>query len=373
MNKSETSRDRRTVLTAPLPGHACCICRTAALIELHEFHALRRVTSDSRPWPAGGRLAVCAACGHAQKISDAEWLAEIGEVYRTYAIYHQSEGAEQPIFCSNAGVPQPRSACLDSYLGKVLDLPERLALLDFGCGTGSALRTFSSRHRKWTLYGSELSDANFGGLRLIPGFVELFTCPPEEIPLTFDLVTLIHSLEHVLDPVVTLRALSGRLAGNGHIFVQVPDCSVTPYDLVIADHRSHFSRDSLSLAAGQSGCSTVELSDRVLRKELSWIGQRAPCSAAHKDLPDPQRSMLRTQRQIEWLAEQAAAAAAIASASRRFGIFGTPSRAPGSTASSASRSASSSTRTRAVSAAAIWTCRSTPPRPSQTAPTSTCR
>jgi SAM-dependent methyltransferase len=308
---------------SPLPGHACCTCRRAALIELHEFHALRRVTSDARPWPAGGRLTVCTACGHAQKIADAKWLAEIGEIYRTYAIYHQSDGAEQPIFCGDSEAPQPRSACLDSYLGKMLDLPERLALLDFGCGTGSALRTFSARHRKWTLYGSELSDANLAGLRFIPGFAELFTCPPEEIPLSFDLITLIHSLEHVLDPVATLRALSGRLTGNGHVFVQVPDCSSTPYDLVIADHLSHFSGESLRFAAGQAGCETVEISDTVLRKELSWIGQRGDGGAAPNQLPDPHRSMKRTQHQIEWLAEQGAAAAAIASASPQFGIFGT--------------------------------------------------
>ena len=323
MNKSETSHGRGTMQGSPLPDHACCICRTTALIELHEFRFLRRVTSDSRPWPAGGRLAVCAACGHAHKIADAKWLAEIGEIYRTYAIYHQSEGAEQPIFCGGAGAPQPRSACLNSYLGKVLDLPERLALLDFGCGTGSALRTFSARHRKWTLYGSELSDASLAGLRLIPGFAELFTCPPEEIPLSFDLITLIHSLEHVLDPVATLHALSGRLAGNGHMFVQVPDCSSTPYDLVIADHLSHFSAASLRFACEQAGCSTVELSDSVLRKELSWIGQCGHGIAAAKELPDPHRSMVRTLSQIEWLAEQAASALAFASASRRFGIFGT--------------------------------------------------
>ena len=35
----------------------CSICGDGLLVELAAFRQLRRVTSDCRPWPAGGRLA----------------------------------------------------------------------------------------------------------------------------------------------------------------------------------------------------------------------------------------------------------------------------------------------------------------------------
>jgi hypothetical protein len=34
----------------------CSICGNGLLVELAAFRQLRRVTSDCRPWPAGGRL-----------------------------------------------------------------------------------------------------------------------------------------------------------------------------------------------------------------------------------------------------------------------------------------------------------------------------
>ena len=103
--------------------HPCRICGASALHEFEEFRSLPRVTSDSRPWAAGGRLTVCTSCGTTQKADDAKWRAEIDEIYGTYAIYHQSEGAEQPIFCDHEGELLPRSAHIASYLEERIGLP----------------------------------------------------------------------------------------------------------------------------------------------------------------------------------------------------------------------------------------------------------
>jgi SAM-dependent methyltransferase len=305
-----------------IADHACRLCGKLALQELEAFRALPRVTSDCRPWPAGGRLAVCMACGTTQKLPDAAWLAEIEAIYDRYAIYHQSNGAEQPIFSGRREAPLPRSVRLADHLARQLGRPERMSLLDFGCGTGAALATFAERHPTWILYGSELSDRNLPALRKLPGFVDLFTCPPADIPVRFDLITLIHSLEHVLEPVATLAGLAGRLADGGHLFVQVPDCSSTPFDLVIADHLVHFSAETLRLAGELAGCRTIALSDAVLPKELSWIGRPRPASATPA-MPGARSALVRTQRQLRWLSAVAAAAERAAGRSCSFGIFGT--------------------------------------------------
>src|SRR5207302_748942 len=123
---------------------------------------------------------------------------------------------------------------------QTLRLPEHGSVLDFGCGNGVALRNFAAARPNWSLYGSELSDRALPNLRQIAGFVELHTCPIEDIPGRYALVTLIHALEHVLDPVDTLSQLRARVDTDGHLFVDVPDCGRNPYDLIVADHLLHF-------------------------------------------------------------------------------------------------------------------------------------
>jgi SAM-dependent methyltransferase len=304
-----------------LSDHRCQICGNSSLSEFPHFRNLRRVTSDSRPWGAGGRIAVCRECAAVQKIIETDWLNEINQIYRSYAIYHQAGGKEQPIFAGNGAAPQPRSKALIEYLERKIPLSARADVLDFGCGRGSALRTFSECYPEWALFGAELSTQSITLLQEIPGFRQLFTCPPGEIPVRFDLVTLIHALEHVLDPVGILRQLSTGLKQGGVLFVQVPDSGKNPYDLVIADHLLHFTLETLGLASRQAGIEILELSDAVLPKELSLIGRssepKTPC------LPDSKIAIERVGNQIDWLFAQMAAANAISDNNARFGIFGT--------------------------------------------------
>jgi SAM-dependent methyltransferase len=195
-------------------------------------------------------------------------------------------------------------------------------LLDFGCGNGAALRTFSKRHPDWWLYGSELSDAARPALQALSNFVELFVGPPEKIAARFDLITMIHSLEHVISPVETLEKLGARLNVSGRILVEVPDCAATPYDLVIADHLTHFSLSALQLAGARAGFLTIHAADSSLPKELTWIGGRSSGQSPSICI-DARSGIERTLTQIAWLGAQIEEARRIASAGRQFGIFGT--------------------------------------------------
>jgi len=306
-----------------LIDHRCQICGKASLSEFPGFRDLRRVTSDSRPWGAGGRIAACRDCGAVQKLIEADWLDEISQIYRSYAIYHQAGGKEQPIFVGNGAAPQPRSKSLIRYLEGKTSLSARADVLDFGCGTGSALKTYSECYPEWTLYGAELSTQSIALLREIPTFKQLFTCPPEEIPIRFDLITLIHALEHVLDPVGILRQLATRLKAGAALFVQVPDGGKNPYDLVIADHLLHFTVETLGLASRRAGVEIVELSDAVLPKELSLVGRAGTPDMSAVNVPDAGPAIERVGKQIDWLSAQMTSAIAISENNSRFGIFGT--------------------------------------------------
>ena len=99
-------------LTFVVTGTTCHLCGAAGLLEFVAFRQFRRITSDCRPWPAGGRLCGCPSCGTVQKIVDEEWNREVAELYAGYAIYDQAEGAEQAVFDQATGAAASRSTRL---------------------------------------------------------------------------------------------------------------------------------------------------------------------------------------------------------------------------------------------------------------------
>jgi 2-polyprenyl-3-methyl-5-hydroxy-6-metoxy-1,4-benzoquinol methylase len=302
--------------------HACELCGGAALKEFLDYAPLPRVTSDSKPFPPGGRLTVCGECGAVQKLVEPRWLEEIDKIYGEFDIYHQAGGAEQPIFDIGGTGGRPRSARLMDYLVDELALPEKGNILDFGCGNGAALASFGKRRPGWELFGSELSDATLPSLNRIPNFKRLYTGPLDQISEKFDLIILIHALEHVIDPVKILASLAGLLREGGSLFVEVPNVERTPYDLLVADHMTHFTMQSLGYAAARAGFRTIVLSDAVLPKELSWLGQPAPEGiVAAKPQPDLGLSLV--EWHLNWIVRQAEQACSLAAAHTSFGIFGT--------------------------------------------------
>jgi SAM-dependent methyltransferase len=309
--------------TKPISGHLCELCGVEALVEYLDYPSLPRVTSDSKVFPAGGRLAVCAGCGTIQKLVEDKWLKEIDTIYGEFSIYHQSGGREQPIFSKGDGTGQPRSVQLVDFLARDLRLPADGTVLDFGCGNGTALRSFGAKFPNWKLYGSELSELNLPALKTVPGFIKLFTVPPEDIPGKFDLVMLFHALEHVIDPVKVLKSFAGILEPGGSVFVEIPNNAQTPYDILIADHMTHFTPDSLRYAADLAGYRSAVLSDTTLPKELTWVGSRENVPNAPPTKPDPAKGIALVESHLTTVLAQMTQAKAVADTTPAFGVFGT--------------------------------------------------
>jgi SAM-dependent methyltransferase len=297
---------------------ACRICEAGRLEPIAGFEALPRVTSDCKPWPAGGKLACCDACGAVQKIADATWFAEIKHIYGAYQIYSLSDGAEQVIFTD--GVAQPRSRTLVDFVVRHAKNAEAGKLIDIGCGNGAALRNFSGALPEWQLYGSELSGAARASLATLPNFVDLFTGPIEWIGERFDMVTMIHSLEHMPDPLATLRGACQLLGEGGALFVEVPNVATSMFDLLVADHLLHFSPAHLGYLAARAGFSVDTLLDDLLPKEITLLARRGD---AVPQRPDPIASRRLVEANVAWLAAVVRRAAESARGAHRFGLFGT--------------------------------------------------
>jgi cyclopropane fatty-acyl-phospholipid synthase-like methyltransferase len=297
----------------------CHICVTGDVRELPGYRSLTRVTSDCKPWPAGGRLGVCAYCGSVQKFVDEQWKSEIASIYADYTIYFQAGGAEQAVFLGDAAEPVTRSEWLVRQVIAHAALPSTGRLLDIGCGNGAVLRAFSRAMPGWTLAGTELSDANREMVERIPRVEALYTGPLQETPGQFDMVSLVHVLEHISHPLELLAAVAGQLKPGGVLFIEVPDAERNPFDLLIADHVSHFTPATVTALLEAAGYSIAESSQSWVVKEISAVATYAGNHTDRRVHASPDLTAA-----LEWLlAARAAARSARAEAGRRqFRLFG---------------------------------------------------
>jgi len=307
-----------------IANFACKVCGEEALDEFSGFAELCRVTSDCKPFRSGGRLAICCSCGAVQKPTDEKWLSEIDEIYSAYAAYYQSAGVEQAVFDPSVGEPKTRSAAILKRLSQVHSLKEKGDLLDVGCGNGVLLTAFSSLMPNWSLNGQDLSEIALKKLSTIPGFKKLFTTPLNEITSAFDMVSMIHSLEHFPDPVQALTHIKPLLADDGCLLVQVPNAEINPFDYLVADHASHFTLKDFDRVLALSGFNAAVITDDWVTKEISVVAIAGQVKHAHENEGTSVEKIRRhVVAQIDWLHAVVNAATEASAEGRAFGIFGT--------------------------------------------------
>ena len=91
--------------------------------------------------------------------------------------------------------------------------------------------------------------------------------PPKELEQKYDLITMIHSLEHFMDIDKVIENAKKMLKPNGYLYIEVPDASKylntdsVPYTMYTFEHIYHFTPD------------TMENLGRACRLELITKGQ----------------------------------------------------------------------------------------------------
>jgi 2-polyprenyl-3-methyl-5-hydroxy-6-metoxy-1,4-benzoquinol methylase len=245
----------------------------------------------------------------------------MGEIYRDYEMYHQSASNDQAVFDPVNGRASGRCEVLAQRLLESGAIPRSGTLLDVGAGSGAMLAAFSAACDDWKLFGLDLDDRKEQALRKIPRFERLFTVPPEQVSQQFDLVTLIHSLEHFTDPLSMLRKLQEKIAPGGRLFIQVNNVDRTPFDLVVADHFCHFTPRSLAYLAARAGLEVKSVSTDWVNKEISLLAVADP-QAPEPAHDDPRQTIFKIEGEVAWLHNMLGHARKF-SGSSRFGIFGT--------------------------------------------------
>jgi SAM-dependent methyltransferase len=298
------------------PG--CHICGKGSVELIPEFSQLKRVTSDCRPWKDGGRLGRCDFCATVQTAVDDQWREECREIYQSYAIYHQGGGAEQRVFDSASGVSTSRSERLLSRLAEVVEIPNEGRLIDIGCGNGGFLRAFNRRHPRWRLSGSEFDQKHRVEIESIPGVEAFFSGEVEELPGQFNLCSLIHVLEHIEAPRKFLEAVRTKLKPGGLLIIELPSFSQNPFELLIADHATHFEPASIQSLLSETGFESLHVTGEWIPKELSVVARSLASSSGRMSLAAAELSTA-----VHWLMTVRCHALELADHAAKFGIFGT--------------------------------------------------
>jgi SAM-dependent methyltransferase len=300
----------------------CHLCGAGEISLVPRYSLLHRVTSDCKPWPPGGQLGVCRRCGAAQAIISPQWSEDAQAIYDGYTVYHQSSGGmEQSVFDST-GAPNSRSARLLHRLSQELELPAQGRFLDVGCGNGNTLRAFNQIRPDWTLAGLDVNERYKETVEAIPGVAMLYTGAAETLPGEFQVITLIHSLEHIAEPVKFLKVLWDKLTAGGVLVIQVPDCWRNPFMFLVADHATHFFKPVLRDVVAASGFHVAFAVDDWISKELTVIGRKSfgePSSPVETNASD---HLAAVERRVEWVVTLGKQVRALA-AKNKLGIFGT--------------------------------------------------
>jgi SAM-dependent methyltransferase len=241
---------------------ACPACRSSRIRMLDVFSIPRT--------PERRRLAFisgCKTCGvlFVNPLPTARQLQKYYSERGTWAKLKKARVKEPN---SVTGAPRP-----DRLMSALEPHAPRLAspgkLLDFGCGDGKFLNRMKARG--WETYGIEPStDAAF---RLHRRLLEV----PQDG--SFDFVVLSHVLEHLLDPLHTLKQLAGSLRDGGILFVSTPRLDTLPlhrdlkYCLSGHKHVVSFSETSLRGLLARAGFQTIARIDSTALDEAFTAGQ----------------------------------------------------------------------------------------------------
>jgi 2-polyprenyl-3-methyl-5-hydroxy-6-metoxy-1,4-benzoquinol methylase len=257
-----------------LPEYRCHNCAAAISARAVGFEKLRRVTSDCKPWKPGGQLLKCDGCGLVQANADVKWRDESTDIYNEYEIYHQSAGAEQTVFDQQTGAGLLRSEAICRGLENFHEVNPTGRLLDIGCGNGSLIKAFGMAFPGWTFCGTEFDNRHRRSVEALQRVEYFHNGDVSEVEGLFDLISLNHVLEHVMNPAGLLQKVHHKLSEEGLLIIQVPDCEVNPFVLLVADHASHFSKTSLSNLVCRVGFELLEVGNRWVHKEISIVARK---------------------------------------------------------------------------------------------------
>ena len=229
---------------------------------------IKGIAGDNRLWQSvGGEFAVCRDCGHIQKMLTDQYKQEVALIYKDYCMKTLHEGRQ--ILSFNDGGTTPKMEKLIRLLQGEIDFPQKGTLLDFGCNRGHFLKNFGKLFPDWILHGLDSNESKKDEVLSIPG-IKRFYVSEDDIQEQYDFIALINVIEHMFEPVASLKKIRNMLKPEGFLLICTPNLADHAFDLPIVEHCSHFYFQTLRNAVNLSGLEIVH-SNKWINKEIGLI------------------------------------------------------------------------------------------------------
>lgn len=201
----------------------------------------------------------CARCG----VGWNRLMMDDRELAAFYAGYTKKVGSEDEddlLFGTPDAEVETLTASQARFVAAHVTAPHG-RVLDIGCGKGAFLKSFKAVRDGWDYVGVEPSREEAALARREPSFEiheGMFGTVPLE-PASFDLIAIMHVLEHVSRPADVVRQMAAALKPGGLLFVEVPntlDLNMF-YDVLLFEHLYHFPPATLAWLLQREGFEVV--------------------------------------------------------------------------------------------------------------------
>lgn len=227
------------------------------------------ITSDLRVWNEGVKVFQCKHCGHVFKDSLLV-KRESKKIYESYKLFEDNRSEDQAIFINNSP-PLSRSQLLTRIIKDNLRLPLKGNFLDIGCNKGILINEFLKEYINWEFAGYDIDKSYSRHLFKLKNFTRFYSGDLNKIKEKFDLITLVHTLEHIPIPDRALKKIVKLLSDKGLLVIQVPNLGENPFDLLVFEHVSHFFPETLEQLLVSSGFEVILKSTQLIPKELLFV------------------------------------------------------------------------------------------------------
>lgn len=246
---------------------ACNLCEHALGEPIYRSPDDRSITSTGEIRSGCTMVYFCDRCGHLQTTP----LADLAGYYdHDYRILIDSEEEDQLYSIERDGRKVFRVEHQVATLLNGLDLPHGAHVLDFGCAKGAMARRLVERRPDVRIHLFDVSNVYEPFWQR---FADHSRCATHDVPAEwhgrFDLVMSYFVMEHVADPVASLRQQAALLKPGGALYFIVPNVYTNSADLIVADHVNHFGAASLSTLMELAELRLDDIDDETHRS--AWV------------------------------------------------------------------------------------------------------
>lgn len=259
----------------------CNVCHTELGAPLYEAPSDQALTSLCELRPGRVRVWLCPACGHLC----GEALPDTRDYYESdYRILLDHDDEDQIYEVQGERIVYRTDHQVATLLAK-LDLPESARLLDYGCAKAATPRRLLATRPDLQVHLFDVSAMyTRHWQQFLPEGRWAMHDTPADWQGRFDVVTSFFALEHIPDPIDTVRRVAALLAEDGVFYGIVPDTFGNVADFVVIDHVNHFTDCSLHALLRAAGFTDIRIDTGVHRGALVFTARKTGPASGSPDL-----------------------------------------------------------------------------------------